>query len=219
MESSARNFRFPKGDDLGPLSALGKRIEIFRPLQEIITGWDGDYDYFVVRSPQSEYSPASGIGGAPSGLTKATFIAANKVVSAPYPVCRPMHDVIAGSGSTSLRVLLACRFALLLIACVNLANLMLARSSVRTREFSIRTALGASRKRLLQQVLTENGRLVAGGRNLGRRSPPLRVHKAASRNKSQFTLIPRVDEVASGTQRSSAVFYFPNGGLRGGFWP
>ena len=184
------DFRFPKGDDLGALSALGKRIEIFQPLQEIITGWDGDYDYFVVGRLNPNTRLPQGLAEL-SGLTK-QLIAANKVVSSPYPVCRPMHDVIAGSVSTSLRVLLAAVLALLLIVCVNLANLMLARSSARTREFSIRTALGASRKRLLQQVLTETGVLSLAGGTLG-----VALSAAAIKllRTAAGAAIPRLDEV------------------------
>jgi predicted permease len=68
---------------------------------------------------------------------------------------QPLLNEIVGNVGTSLFVLLGAVGFILLIACTNVVNLMLARASAREKEFAIRSALGAGRMRLLRQNLTE----------------------------------------------------------------
>ncbi|MGB6462447.1 MAG: ABC transporter permease [Candidatus Acidiferrum sp.] len=146
-----------------------------------------------------------GIGRLKAGVAveqaRADMEAVTRGLAAAYPdedkgigaAVIPLKKAIVGDLRLFLLVLLAAVGFVLLIACVNVANLTIARSSTRMREFAIRAALGASQGRLLRQLLTESVLLSLAGGALG-------LLLAAGGTKAALhqlpVNLPRSDEIA-----------------------
>jgi putative ABC transport system permease protein len=132
---------------------------------------------------------------------QADMTAISKRLEAQYPedntdwgaLVRPLRDDMIGDVRTSLLVLLGAVGLVLLIACANLANLMLVRTHGRAKEIALRGALGAGRARVIQQLLAEGLVLGVGGGLAGLAA----AYYGLDLLKATFgTALPRVGEVA-----------------------
>ncbi len=147
-------------------------------------GWYGSEGFWLPLSPARRDIPwINPIVRLAPGVSKAVaeeqLIALNKRLALEKPASFPGSgfttrlrnylDVTVASGEmqTSLRLLLGAVAFLLLIACANVANLQLARGTARAREMAVRMSIGAGRRRLLRQLLTESVLLSLAGGALG----------------------------------------------------
>src|SRR6266851_4691191 len=103
----------------------------------------------------------------------------------------PLRTSVSGNTKLALSVLSGAVFLVLLIACINVANLILARGAAREREMAIRTALGAGRPRLVRQLFMESGLLAVASTSLGVGFAALGVRVLATFGPKD---IPRLEE-------------------------
>ena len=159
------SFHFPKLSDLYPLTIVQDRPQIWRPI--------------ALRS--EELTLAGGFNFVSLGRLKAGVSASQaaseldaiqKDFSAQMPQALgpdlrsqvlPLQDRIVGRTKTGLELMLTAVGVVLFIGCVNIANLLLARLSSRRRELAVRSAIGASRWRLVRQMIVESLTLSALG--------------------------------------------------------
>jgi len=124
----------------------------------------------------------------------------------------PLRDEMTGTMQMALVVLLCAAGALLLIACVNLANLLMSRGAARSREVAVRTALGAGRGRLIAQFLVESLVLagLGGAAGLVLAMPAMRLLEALvpdAMGAVRLSLDWRVLAVAASAAISAAVIF------------
>lgn len=164
-----REFNFPHMSEMASAVRQGEVLpyEVFQPLAPDPNRLSdvGDYDYLVIGRlnhgatlPQAQ----SELSGLQQAFAQSAHISLHTAI-----MVESLEEEVAGRVSTSLWLLLAAVGAVLLIGCVNLANLQLARAVARKREIAVRAALGASRPRLLRSALMDSVALAAAGGSLG----------------------------------------------------
>jgi len=159
----------PATFDFGAVFSPGARVDLFTPLD-----LNQERDWGNIVTLIARLKPGITLAQA---LDDAKRVAPDIYFNVKYPDTRgnykdslipvSLKDYVIGKLRRSLIALWCAVAAILLIAAVNLSNLLLARTSTRTKEFALRSALGASRTRIVGQLLMESLTLSAGGALLG----------------------------------------------------
>jgi predicted permease len=160
------DFHFPRMAKLFS-STLGEKAEFFRPLGYNNAALEvrlGDLNYWAI----GRLKPGITIQRAQAELSAITheLTPEFRQFDARAPMI-PLQERMVGDSRLGLVVLMAAVGAVLMVLWVNLANLSLVRAGARAREQAIRTALGASRSRLVWASVVENMLLALGGGGLG----------------------------------------------------
>jgi len=186
------SFRFPKGDQLGPLTEFPPQIDYVKPLGLDAAQWSpfGDFDFAAIARLKPGVSASQAL--AELNVVQAQIAKSRNQGMGLRAELLPMERQVVGSARIGLLLLLGATGAVLLIVCLNLANLLLARIPGRLHEVAIRKSLGASRVRLARQMLTESLLLAVVGGSLGIALAYYGLHWLIAVAPAN---LPRIDEV------------------------
>lgn len=162
------SFSLPESRAIGGLSGTGKPVEAFVPLgwsARMLNELEGDHNYFILGRLKPEATLQQAIADINSLQNDIEHKIPDKLTLAAAVI--PFHDYIVGSSRNDLLVLLAAVVAILLIACINITNLLLIRAAGRAHESAVRLALGASHAQLIKNSLLEPLLLALIGGTLG----------------------------------------------------
>ncbi len=157
------SFRFPRID----LFETDYQPELFTPLVLRLSehAMEGDFNYVAIARLKPGIRRETALAALNTAQAAITKTLPDKLELRADLI--PLNDVAVQSSRTSLLLILGAVAAVLLIVCLNLATLMLARGTLRNREIAVRTALGASRWRLIREAFMEAVVLSAIGGGLG----------------------------------------------------
>ncbi len=160
-------FRFPKLSDLYAMKVDEDRPEVWRPFALRKDELDdmGDFNYACIARLKPGVSPERALAELNAVQSNIARKLPEKADLRAHLV--PLQQQISGRSQSGLQLVLMAVGGMLLIACVNIANLLLVKSTVRSREMAIRTALGASATRLVGQTIVESLALAITGGALG----------------------------------------------------
>lgn len=164
-----RGFQFPSIGFIQMAGSWGRTesYQIFSPLVLDPADFSDDYDYNYLAIARVRSGVPIAQARTELKTIQAAFDSAHHLATQPTVVVNPLIADVTGNVSTALWLLLAAVGAVLLIGCVNLANLQLARAVARDRELAVRAALGAARDRLIGAALADSLVLALVGGILG----------------------------------------------------